>query len=257
MYSPVQRNTYFKRTIEKLQSSRLVEGIIQLGSGVVGYTDEFSDIDLMVSSSNIEEVKATKEFVRTCLNEFQPIYIKEKQLGENIYLFIVLLKNKLELNVSVVPRNLLSVRSPLWKIVVDKTGKIAEKMNQENERFLKKSVKNNLSIDVPFEFTYCLMSLEKELNRNNVIYALQMLDLMREYTVLVQAMNEGKKIHQFKAYHTLNPAFIQLYLETFPKDVLPTDILESSLKLKELFKKTVCESKDLSIDHDLENLLCI
>lgn len=257
MYSPVERNTFFNSTIEKLQSSTLVEGIIQLGSGVVGYTDEFSDIDLMVSTCNIEDVKATKEFVRTCLNEYDPTYIKEKQLGENIFLFIVFLENKLEFNVSVVPRSLLSVRSPLWKTVVDKTGLIAEKMKQENDSFLKRSEKYNLSVDIPFEFTYCLKSLEKELNRNNVMYALQMLDLMREYTVLVQAMNEGKKIHQFKAYHTLNPAFIQSYLETFPKGVLPTDILESRLKLKELFTKTVSESKDLLIDYDLESLLCI
>ena len=255
MYSHVERNTYFNSTIKKLLSSTLVEGIIQLGSGVVGYTDEFSDIDLMVATSNMEDVKATKEFVRTCLNEYDPIYIKEKQLGENIYLFIVFLENKLEFNVSIVPRSLLSVRSPLWKIVVDKTGLIAEKMNQENGSFLKKSEKYNLHVDIPFEFTYCLKSLEKELNRNNVIYALQMLDLMREYTVLVQAMNEGKKIHQFKAYQSLNPEFIESYLETFPIGVLPNDILESALKLKELFRKTVSESKDLSIDHDLESLL--
>lgn len=39
MYSYEERNAYFVKTVEKLEASNLVEGIIQLGSGVEGYKD--------------------------------------------------------------------------------------------------------------------------------------------------------------------------------------------------------------------------
>ena len=51
MYSFEERNTYFINTIKRLKSSNLVEGIIQLGSGVIGYKDEHSDIYLLVATS--------------------------------------------------------------------------------------------------------------------------------------------------------------------------------------------------------------
>ncbi|MGM0844963.1 MAG: hypothetical protein ACQEUT_08295 [Bacillota bacterium] len=45
MYSFEERNTYFDKAVRAFGSSDLVEGIVQLGSGVTGYKDELSDID--------------------------------------------------------------------------------------------------------------------------------------------------------------------------------------------------------------------
>ena len=137
MYSTEERNAYFVNTIKKLESSNLVEGIIQLGSGVVGYKDEHSDIDIMVCTSRVEDSEATKNLVYRSLSDFNPVYVKEKQFSENIYLIIAIMENTLEFNVSIVPRELLTVKSPLWKVIVDKTGLVSEKMNIENEGFEK------------------------------------------------------------------------------------------------------------------------
>jgi len=255
MYSSEERDTYFVNTIEKLESSNLVEGIIQLGSGVIGYKDELSDIDLMIATSRIEDSEITKNLVNRILSDFNPIYIKEKQFSKDIFLVIAILQNKLEFNVSIAPRELLSVKSPLWKVIVDKTGLVTEKMNTENEHFLNKPVKYNVNIDVPFEFVYCALALEKELMRNNLIYALKMLEDMRDYTLIVQAMNENKKLHQFKAYETLNPSFIKKYLSTYPEKITVKDLVVSGEKLKELFVITVKQNVIFSMDNSLENLL--
>ncbi len=255
MYSSKERDAYFVHTIEKLKASHLVEGIIQLGSGVIGYKDELSDIDLMVATSRIEDVEITKKLVNQTLSDFNPIYIKEKQLREDIFLVIAILQNKLEFNVSIVPRELLSVQSPLWKVIVDKTALVTEKMDKENENFINKPVKYNVNIDVPFEFVYSALALEKELKRNNLIYALKMLEDMRDYTLIVQAMNENKKLHQFKAYETLNTSFIEAYLSTYPEEITVEKLLVSAEKLKILFVKTLKQSSIYSMDHALEKLL--
>ena len=116
MYSSEERNAYFIDAIKELESSNLVEGIIQLGSGVIGYKDEYSDIDLMVATSRVEDAEITKKLVHRTLSNFNPIYIKEKQFSKDIFLVIAIMQNKLEYNVSIVPRELLSVKSPLWKV---------------------------------------------------------------------------------------------------------------------------------------------
>ncbi|WP_189655264.1 aminoglycoside 6-adenylyltransferase [Bacillus sp. HNG] len=255
MYSPEERKSYFDTMIEKIQTSDLVEGIVQIGSGVTGYSDEYSDVDLMVATSRTEDAEPTKDVVREFFTELHPIYIKEKQFGKDIFLLIVVLENKLEFNVSIVPRELLTVKSPLWKVLVDKTGLVAEKMNQENKNFISMDAPYDVGFDVPFEFVYCAMSLEKALKRNNVIYALKMLETMRTYTLLVQAMNEDKKLHQFKAYDSLNPSFIKSYLSTYPERVDPITIDCSAKKLIGLFEDVVEQHSTFSMDEHLHQLL--
>lgn len=256
MYVYFKRKRFdFDNTINKLKSSKLIEGIIQLGSGVIGYNDEHSDIDLMVSNSKLNDVEKTKKYVRHCLTDFNCIYIKEKKLNENIYLIIAFMENGLEFNISILPTAYLTVKSPLWDVIVDKTGMVAEKMNIEHEHFSNKNVKYPISNDVVFEFVFSIRRFRIELKRNNLIYALQMLETMRAYILQIQTQNENKKLHQFKAFDTLNTEFITMFLHTYPDEITVEKLSSSSDKLKEVFIKTVKNSTVLSIDEALIQLL--
>ncbi|WP_171050841.1 aminoglycoside 6-adenylyltransferase [Bacillus sp. BHET2] len=245
----------FKKAIESIKTSELIEGIVQLGSGVIGYKDEFSDIDLMISTSNEENVEKTKEFVHECFSSFHSVYIKDLQLRENIYLVIAFMENGLEFNASILPTEQLSVKSPLWKVVVDKSGKVHEKMKHEHERFTTNLNKYNDSNDLSFEFFYSMRKLHTELKRNNVIYALKMLEEMRGITLLVQAMNENKKLHQFKAYETLSPEFIQEFLSTYPGEMNIEELFAASDRLRELFLNVIEESARVSLDETLFRII--
>ncbi|WP_252504660.1 aminoglycoside 6-adenylyltransferase [Sporosarcina sp. Marseille-Q4943] len=255
MYSSDERNEFFMKIIERLESSDLIDGVVQLGSGVMGYMDEYSDIDLMVSTSKLEDVESTKSFVHRTLSELNPVYIKEKQFSRDIYLLIAFMENSLEFNVSILPSDLLNVKSPLWKVIVDKTGFVSEKMNAENELFQNKQIKYDVYIDIAFEFVYCALSLDKELKRNNFIYALKMLEKMREYVLLAQAMNEKKKLHQFKAYDTLDSSFIEAYLSTYPDEITVEKLTTSAGKLKDLFAVVVVQGSRITMDKGLHQLL--
>lgn len=255
MYSTAVREDYFKKTVSKIESVDLVEGIVQLGSGVIGYKDEYSDIDLMVCTSKEEDAQATKDQIHQALTEYAPLYVKEKKFSDTIFLLIILLENGLEFNISIAPRDLLPVRSPLWQVVVDKTGNVMKKMNEENEKFERNPLKYDVYSDIAFEFFYCTLGLEKELKRNNIIYALKVLDTMRDYILHIQAMNENKKCHQFKAYETLDSSFIAKYLAAFPTMMTKEAIAESALQLKELFMKVMEDSSVYHMDDAIRHLL--
>lgn len=255
MFSQEERTNYFNRMVAKIESSELVEGIVQIGSGVNGYSDEYSDIDLMVATSGRNNAEHTKNVAHQFFRELNPAFIKEKQFSKEIFLLIVIMENKLEFNVSIVPTELLSVKSPLWKVIVDRTGLVTEKMNSENEKFEGKLVKYEPGIDLPFEFVYCALSLDKALRRNNLIYALNMLETMRTYTLYLQAMNENKKLHQFKAYDTLAPDFIEVFLKTYPESISVRSLNDSAEKLKKLFNNVLSTNSVFSMDMGLQLLL--
>ncbi|MBD7985660.1 aminoglycoside 6-adenylyltransferase [Sporosarcina sp. Sa2YVA2] len=255
MYDQEERNQYLNKMIEKIRTSEYVEGIVQIGSGVIGFTDEISDVDLMVASTEINNSQIAKDVIKGFFKELNPIYIKEKQFSKEIFLLIVILENKLEFNVSIVPRELLSVKSPLWKVVDDKTGLVTEKMIDENEKFENEPVKYEAGFDVPFEFVYCAIGVGKALKRNNLIYALGMLETMRTYTLYIQAMNENKKLHQFKAYDTLSPSFIQDFLKTYPEKINVESLGCVSKDLIRLFEAVLKKNSLYTMHDDLQRLL--
>lgn len=255
MYSPIERDAFFIKTIEMLQSCGSIEGVVQIGSGVIGYNDEFSDIDLMVAAPGIEDLSEAKDFIHRTLSDFSPLYIKEKQLRDNVYLLIAILENSLEFNVSIVPREFLKVKSPLWKVIFDRSGNVTEKMNVLNEQFNNQQVKYGVDADLVFEFVYSAVRLEKELQRNNLIYALKMLETMRDYTLQVQSLNENKKLHQFKAYDTLKPDFIEAYFSNYAAEMNAGSLACSADKLKALFIETVKQSSLFTLEPALEQLL--
>lgn len=163
MYKQKEREYYLNEMIDKIKSTEQVEGIVQIGSGVIGFNDESSDIDLMIATYEINNSQIAKDTIKGFFHELSPRYIKEKQFSKDIYLLIVILENMLEFNVSIVPRELLSVKSPLWKVIIDKTGLVTEKMTSENVKFESESVKYEAGFDVPFEFVYCAMDVDKAL----------------------------------------------------------------------------------------------
>ncbi|MEK5530407.1 hypothetical protein BK128_17490 [Viridibacillus sp. FSL H7-0596] len=245
----------FHKIINELKSSYLIEGIVQLGSGVKGYKDKYSDIDLMVSTKKIGDIETTKKFIYSCFSALNSIYIKELKFREDIYLLIIFLENGLEFNVSILPTEYLNVKSPLWNVIFDKTGLVTKKMDLENERFTEKRVKYQVNEDIGFEFVYTMRKFYTELNRHNLIYSLKMLETMRDYILQVQALNENKKLHQFKAYETLHPEFITIYLNTYPTEITVEELLISANKLKGLFYETIKQNNIFSMDKTLFKLL--
>jgi len=254
MYTVEERETYYTKTIREIESIERVEGIVRIGSGVAGYKDRYSDIDLMVAVYSGAESENAKEAIRQSLEAFNPVYIKEKLFKANVFLLIVFLEDGLEFNISVVPTELLSVRSPLHQVVSDKTGRVSEKMREEDELFRAQPERYETG-DIVFEFAFASLALRKELKRNNLIYPLRLLEQMREYASMIQVLNEGKKLHQFKAYESLDPVFIRSYLATYPSEITCESLADAAFLVERLFLETVGRSDTFTCEEDLRKLL--
>lgn len=254
MYSKVERDTHFQQVIQHLQTDTGVQGVVQLGSGAAGYQDQYSDIDLMVAARTGADPQSIKQHLAGYFLQLSPVFIKEKQFGPDIYLLIVLLENQLEFNVSVAPFNILPVRSPLWNVVADRDGQLLQRMETEHERFISSPIQYETG-DIPFEFVYASLALEKELKRNNPIYALKMLETLRELTLTAQALKEGRKVHQFKAYHTLDRSFVEDYLQTYPASVHPVSIRRAKQSLHALFATCMKDRPQFKLEPYMQRLL--
>ncbi|MEK3765352.1 hypothetical protein [Solibacillus sp. FSL K6-4121] len=249
MYTETDRERYFQDVIIKIQAINEVEGIIQLGSGTIGYSDQFSDIDLMVAT--IEQVDVAKDLIKTELQNLGSFFIKEGKFSDQIFLLIPFYENGLEMNISVLPTSFLNVKSPLWKLIFDRNGEVLPKMLEEHENFQKLEQPYIKKFDIVFEFAYHLRKLHIEHQRGNDIFAMEMLEELREFTLTVQILNEQKKLHQFKAYHTLEEDFVKQLKRSYPSTTDSSDIMAAAKLVTQLFKDTIQKNEIFDFDEQL------
>ena len=241
MYTEIEREQYFQDVIIKIQKIQEVEGIIQLGSGTNGYSDQYSDIDLMVATT--EQVVVVKDLIKDELQRMGTFLIKEGKFSERIFLLIPFFENGLEMNISVLPVPALNVKSPLWELIFDRNGEVLPKMVEENDNFLNLEQPYMKKFDIAFEFAYHLRKLHVEVQRGNFIFAMKMLEMLRELTLTVQILNEQKKLHQFKAYHTLEEGFVKQLMNSYPSTLDKLAILQASEVITDVFKNIIKENK--------------
>ena len=233
----------------------IVQVLSKIGSGVSGYTDEFSDIDLMVATN--ESAEGVTNLLKSKLHELGAFYIKEGKFSTEIFMLIPFFENGLEMNISIMPVSLMPIRSPLWKVVYDKDGSVLEHLQKQMQQFLSNENPYGLSNDIVFEFAYHLRKFYIELAKNNTIYAIKMLEYLRDLTLQVQGTSEGKKLHQFKAYHTLNDEFVKRYLETYPPIVNKEELLLAASKIKILFNQSIDDNEQIEWDEEIFKIAII
>lgn len=230
-----------------------IEGTVQIGSGVNGYTDDLSDIDMMVVVN--QPVSENKEKIKELLLDLGAIYIHEGMFREDIYLLIPFFENGLEMDISIMPTELLSVQSPLWKVVYDSDGSVLKKMNELNEKFLNKQQPYRTTPNIAFQFIYRYRKAIIDLKRNNLIGALAHIDIMKEFILEIQLLNENQKLHQFKQYQLLDPSFQELFLELYQTDISIDGIEELLEKTMQLFKDTISKNKSIKYDENVYSII--
>ena len=119
MYNEKDREDIFNYLVDKFQQRKEVLGIIQIGSGSIGYKDIYSDLDfaIVIDETNINEVfNKTKLDIVSKYNIFFFDNMKER----NLQLF--LLDNYLELDIGYYTLESIYAKRKNYKIIYDKTG---------------------------------------------------------------------------------------------------------------------------------------
>ena len=255
MYSPEEREDFFNKTIDFIRHSQLFEGVVQIGSGTIGYRDQYSDIDLMAAYFNKSDINKVQDAVNCFFHNLGAGYIYQQKWTETVLGVSVYFSNGLGIDASFGLTEELPICSPQWKVVLDKTGMHSKHIEEANNYFL--SLSSNYGIDdsIHYKFNNALRRCMVAIKRNNYIYASLMLNEARQCVLDVQVLNEGKKVHQFNAYHTLDNDFINQVSNTFPIVLSDSSLIQSKDYLHRLYFEVVRKNGILKYDDNLNVLL--
>lgn len=113
-----------------LECSKIVS-LVQVGSGAVGYHDEYSDLDYVVALDSNESMPEVMEYMRQKISEkYDLAYFGQ---AKNKPLQAFLLKNLLEIDIGYGGYEHAAALKPAFKVIYDKTGVVEEKMVRSRE----------------------------------------------------------------------------------------------------------------------------
>ena len=225
MYKISDHERLLNRIIDFMRNSSAFEGLLQIGSGAVGFADIYSDIDLMAGCYDADCVKDANQQLQQFFAELGACHIEKRAWTSTALGLSVYFEDGLSADISFMPTPELPIRSPQHKVIFAKTDTFTDVVNAGAQRFAERSQRYGLDDSVHYRFINELRYAEIALLREQFIFADIALNNARQILLSVETVLEEKKLHQFKAYNTLSQTFLVRLEETYgTSDLIRTTI---------------------------------
>ena len=213
MYREEDRLALLGRILTFVQGNREFVCLVQMGSGAEGFADIYSDIDLMAGCLDASTVKAAGEKLFAFFEELGAIYVNHRRWSPTVLGFSAFFENGLSVDLSFMPSAEIPIMSKQWRLLWSSDDGLEAELMKKTEALV-----TDDSLD-HHRFFFTLRKAEIAILRKNDIYAEMMLSDARRMLLWMEAMAEGKKVHEFKAYHTLDEDFLRDLRATYPGDL--------------------------------------
>lgn len=254
MYNFSDREQFLDSIISFFQNCPFFEGLIQIGSGVEGFKDIYSDIDLMAGCYDFECVKNADNALTDFFKSIGATHIEKRRWTNSAFGISVYFKNGLSADISFMPTEEIPIRSSLHKIIFSKTENFTATITGCIAKFEQQQKSYGIDDSVHYRFINELRYAEIALLRKNYIFADIALGNARQLLLAVETVVEGKKLHQFKAYDTLSEEFTKDLKTTYPEFQNFEELRTAKENLLNLYLKTVKNSGIFNFD---DSLLCL
>ena len=255
MYKVRDREQLLNKTVNFMQGNSVFEGLLQIGSGAIGFADIYSDIDLMAGCYDADCVEDAAHQLQQFFTELGACHIEKRAWTRTALGLSVYFENGLSVDLSFMPTLELPIRSPQYKVVYSETENFVDVVNKSAKQFSESSKWYGLDDSIHYRFINELRYVEIAILREQFIFADIALSHARQILLSVKTVAEGKKLHQFKEYNTLSHPFLDLLEETYPPSRTYEDLRTAKENLLALYLEIVKESQNLIFDDGLLKLL--
>lgn len=191
LFTPQQRQHTLDRLLAALETDPRITGVIIVGSGAVGFEDDYSDIDLAVVvgaeadlTPVFREWKGRVEELFDVLHYFETIYSPRSLLHG------FLLQGFLEVDLGFVCLADLSARRARWKVAFDRSGTIEDVMRTSWKQRPQPDVQA-LYLKRLNSIWYYITHTAVALERGRPWMALRHLEEIRNRTIELAGLREG------------------------------------------------------------------
>jgi len=230
IFSPEKREEILNRILNSLRTDERIAGILIVGSGAVGFDDDYSDIDLSVVVAEENDVHPVFCTCGEAIKKLLPIIGHfEVTYGIHSYLHGFLTDNFLEIDIGFVCLSELTAKRERWKVAFDYSGKIEAIMRSSWEKRPQQDIKGIYSYRISAIWHH-IIHVVIALRRNQSWKALHYLERIRNQTFEFAGMRMGLEVDNFRQVDQMPRDFLSGLQQTLVIS-LDTNGIMHALKL--------------------------
>ena len=224
-YSPAEREATLNRLLTALQSDQRIAGLLVVGSGAEGFEDVYSDIDLCAVTTLADDVRPAFQEWGVKIREMLPVFHSvESVRGANIYLWILLLENFLEIDLCFLCLDDLEARRNRWKTVFDRSGRIEDIMQSSWENRPKPNLEETYRYrlgSILHYISYATVAIQ----RDQPWRAMYEIEQIRNQTVELRGLREELETKRFRHVDQMSDDFLMSLEQTLVLSLRRVDLM--------------------------------
>lgn len=242
-----ERASTLSQLTELLQAQSCVIGLVLVGSGVTGFKDSFSDIDLVIVLEDDCAFASTyatlKELLLKTLNV---AYHFETRTTSEDALLLMMLNNYLEIDMHFSKKRALAIKDKAWKILYAPKDDIQEAVDRSFSETLLIAPRR-IYLQVVERVWQPILDCVTAINRNETWKALYMLEQIRNQTVQLAGINHRVETSSYNDVDKLPEMFLINLRHTIPTST-------SNVAIRRALRSTVMMffSEAIALEHLLK-----
>ena len=248
-YTPEYRQSTLDRVLAALKADERILGVLIVGSGAIGFDDEYSDIDLCIVCPDDQTLTIYQDWQSRFEKLLPVIGCSPVTYGPNSHLYALLLDGFLELDAGFIGIGSLTAKRERWKVAFDRSGKIADIMTQTWE--------SRPPTDLKWEYLrrvegiwHHVLHVGQALIRRQPWKALHYLETIRNRTLELAGLRLGLGIDHFREIDKLPNDLLSDIRQTIPTGITEAEILHALERAVDCF---FCEASVWDKMLDLDN----
>jgi len=244
-FSIVGRSVVLDRLINAFKDDRQICGIILVGSGAVGFADQYSDLDFCVVVSDDCSLRDTYDLWGRRIEELFPVLLHQKvdKSAHNL-LHVVVLESLLELDLGFLKRSHLAAAKPRWKVVYDRDGELDEHMKTSwEERQHKSTCVMDVYADTVEKTWYPALHALIAIRRDQPWRASFEFSLLRELVIQGYCTRQELTGKRWRDLDSAENLFKEALLQTLPNSLDTEALKKAYVAVLELLLQELAEWK--------------
>ena len=226
-YSPATREAILNHLLTALRSDKRLAGLLVVGSGAEDFEDDHSDIDLCAVTTVADDVKPAFQEWGVNIREMLPMFHSlESPRAPNVYLWVFLLENFLEIDVCFLCLDDLRATRKRWKTVFDRSGKVETIMRSSWENRPKPDLEEAYHSRIS-SIWHCIKHATIAVQRKQPWRAIFELELIRNRAIELRGLREELETKRFRHVDQMSEDFLIGLEQTLVLSLRDVDIMNA------------------------------
>ena len=252
IFNVKERQDAFDYILSTARECSKIVSLVQIGSGAIGYHDEYSDLDFVIALDSGDSMQEVMEYMRKKISEkYDLVYFTQE---ETRHLQVFLFSNFLEIDIGYGGYEHAAALKPAFKVLYDKSGVVEEKMIQSREWMDNKifGEKQKEDIGLCNSVWVSLMHAAVAIHRGNYFRAIGELEYIRKLYIDLLGDRYRLESKHNREIDRLPENEKAAIMSTFVTGQSSNELWESLVRLTDLLYKEM-EEFHIPVTHEMLN----